>query len=320
MTEISVVIPVYNCAGCLRALHERLTATLSALTPDYEIVLVDDRSRDGAWEILTELARADRRLRVVRLSRNFGQHAAITAGLTRSRGAWTVVMDCDLQEPPEEIARLYAKAQEGYDIVRADARGPPPLGVSAHVGLAVPAHAVRAREGGEIEFSTLSIISRKVVDAFLELRDRDREYQLVLDWLGFSQATISFAHAEREGDSPSAYGLRELVRVALDGMFFRTTVLLRWIVLLGFVVAVLGGLLGALRDLLALRRGHAAGLHEHRRPARAAERLHHHLAGRRGAVRRADLRPGQGPPAVRRRRADRRRRRLRPESRTPDGG
>ncbi|HEX6391531.1 MAG TPA: hypothetical protein VFZ89_18850, partial [Solirubrobacteraceae bacterium] len=74
--------------------------------------------------------------------------------------------------------------------------------------------------------------------------DRDREYQLVLDWLGFSQATISFSHAEREGDAPSAYGLRELVRVALDGMFFRTTVLLRWIVLLGFVVAVLGGLLG----------------------------------------------------------------------------
>jgi dolichol-phosphate mannosyltransferase len=100
------------------------------------------------------------------------------------------------------------------------------------------------REGGDIEFSTLSMISRKVVDAFLELRDRDREYQLVLDWLGFSQATIGFAHADRQGDSPSAYGLRELARVALDGMFFRTTVLLRWIVFLGFLVAVAGSLLG----------------------------------------------------------------------------
>ena len=244
MTEISVVIPVYNCAGCLRALHERLTATLSALTGDYEIVLVDDRSRDDAWAILTELARADRRLRVVRLSRNFGQHAAITAGLTRSRGAWTVVMDCDLQEPPEEIARLYAKAQEGYDIVRAVREGRRHTAFR-RMSSNLYRRMLSEREGGEIEFSTLSIISRKVVDAFLQLRDRDREYQLVLDWLGFSQATIAFAHAEREGDSPSAYGLRELVGVALDGMFFRTTVLLRWIVLLGFLVALAGFGLGA---------------------------------------------------------------------------
>ena len=206
-------------------------------------MLVDDRSRDGAWEILTELARADRRLRVVRLSRNFGQHAAITAGLTRSRGAWTVVMDCDLQEPPEEIARLYAKAQEGYDIVRAVREGRRHTAFR-RLSSSLYRRMLSEREGGEIEFSTLSIISRKVVDAFLQLRDRDREYQLVLDWLGFSQATIGFAHAEREGDAPSAYGLRELLKVALDGMFFRTTVLLRWIVLLGFVVAVLGGLLG----------------------------------------------------------------------------
>jgi glycosyltransferase involved in cell wall biosynthesis len=243
VTEISVVIPVYNCAGCLRALHERLTATLSALTSDYEIVLVDDRSLDGAWEILAQLARADPRVRVMRLSRNFGQHAAITAGLTRSRGAWTVVMDCDLQEPPEEIARLYAKAQEGYDIVRAVREGRRHTAFR-RMSSNLYRRMLSEREGGEIEFSTLSIISRKVVEAFLQLRDRDREYQLVLDWLGFSQATIGFAHAEREGDSPSAYGLRELVSVALDGMFFRTTVLLRWIVLLGFLVALAGFGLG----------------------------------------------------------------------------
>ena len=243
MTEISVVIPVYNCAGCLPALHARLTATLSAITPDYEIVLVDDRSTDDAWDVMRELARDDPRLRIVRLSRNFGQHAAITAGLTRSRGAWTVVMDCDLQEPPEEIARLYAKAREGYEIVRATREGRR-HSAFRRMSASLYRRMLSEREGGEIEFSTLSIISRKVVDAFLQLRDRDREYQLVLDWLGFSQATISFAHADRAGDSPSAYGLRELVRVALDGMFFRTTVLLRWIVLLGFVVALLGGLLG----------------------------------------------------------------------------
>jgi dolichol-phosphate mannosyltransferase len=244
VTEISVVIPVYNCAGCLSALHARLTATLGAVTPDYEIVLVDDRSRDEAWTIMRELARSDPRLTIVRLSRNFGQHAAITAGLTRARGAWTVVMDCDLQEPPEEIARLYAKAQEGYDIVRAVREGRR-HSAFRRMSASLYRRMLSEREGGgEIEFSTLSIISRKVVDAFLQLRDRDREYQLVLDWLGFSQATIAFPHAERAGGSPSAYGLRELIGVALDGMFFRTTVLLRWIVLLGFVVAAAGGVLG----------------------------------------------------------------------------
>jgi glycosyltransferase involved in cell wall biosynthesis len=243
VTEISVVIPVYDCAGCLRALHERLTTSLLQITSDYEIVLVDDRSRDGAWEILAELVRGDRRLKVVRLSRNFGQHAAITAGLTRARGAWTVVMDCDLQEPPEEIARLYAKAQEGYDIVRAVREGRR-HSAFRRMSATLYRRMLSEREGGEIEFSTLSLISRKVVDAFLELRDRDREYQLVLDWLGFSQASISFAHADRAGGSPSTYGLRELLKVALDGMFFRTTVLLRWIVFLGFAVAAAGGLLG----------------------------------------------------------------------------
>jgi glycosyltransferase involved in cell wall biosynthesis len=236
--ELSVVIPVYNCSGCLEELHARLTAALRAVTDDYEIVLVDDRSTDGAWEVLRGLARDDRRLRIVRLSRNFGQHAAITAGLARSTGAWTVVMDCDLQEPPEEIPRLYAKAQEGYEIVRAVREGRRHTAFR-RVSATLYRRMLSEREG-EIEFSTLSIISRKVVDTFLLLRDRDREYQLVLDWLGFSQASIAFDHQERAGDSPSTYGLRQLIGVALDGMFFRTTVLLRWIVFAGFCIAGLG--------------------------------------------------------------------------------
>jgi len=239
--ELSVVIPVYNSAGCLRELHARLTASLREVTPDYEIVLVDDRSTDSGWDVLRELAAEDPRLRVVRLSRNFGQHAAITAGLTRSTGRWTVVMDCDLQEPPEEIPRLYAKAQEGHEIVRAVREGRR-HSAFRRISATLYRRMLSEREG-EIEFSTLSIISRKVVDTFLTLRDRDREYQLVLDWLGFSQASISFAHADRAGGTPSTYGLRELIGVALDGMFFRTTVLLRWIVFAGFCIAGAGAVL-----------------------------------------------------------------------------
>jgi glycosyltransferase involved in cell wall biosynthesis len=240
--ELSVVIPVYNCAGSLESLHARLTTSLAEVTPDYEIVLVDDRSTDEAWDILRDLAGRDPHLKVVRLSRNFGQHAAITAGLTRSTGAWTVVMDCDLQEPPEEIPRLYAKAQEGYEIVRA-VRNDRKHSAFRRASATLYRRMLSER-ADEIEFSTLSIISRKVVDTFLLLRDRDREYQLVLDWLGFDQASISFTHGERHG-SPSTYGPRELIRVALDGMFFRTTVLLHWIVYAGFAIAALGGVMAA---------------------------------------------------------------------------
>ena len=100
MVELSVVIPVYQCAECLTVLYERLIASLESSVDSFEIVFVDDRSPDDSWQILSGLAQRDLRVRAVRLSRNFGQHAAITAGLAESRGRWTVVMDCDLQDPP----------------------------------------------------------------------------------------------------------------------------------------------------------------------------------------------------------------------------
>ena len=245
MTEISVVIAVYGCAGCLVPLHERLTATLGAMGVEYEIVYVDDRSPDGAWDELLQLAAADPVVRLVRLSRNWGQHAAVTAGLTQSRGRWTVVMDCDLQDPPEEIPQLYAKALDGHDIVltRRTGRRQP-----LHRRLGARAY-FRMRDiflGMKVdpEYSMLSILSRKVVDSFLSLGDRDRQYMLLLHWMGFERAVIEMEHAEREVGK-SSYTMRALLKVALDGLFFQTTVLLRWIVYAGFAIAACGMLLAA---------------------------------------------------------------------------
>jgi glycosyltransferase involved in cell wall biosynthesis len=240
LTQLSVVIPVYGCAGGLRELHRRLTASLQTVTSEYEIVLVDDRSRDGAWPIMLALADEDPRLRILRLSRNFGQHAAITAGLSRATGARVVVMDCDLQEPPELIPALYAKALEGYDVVRTAREGHQHRPWRRVASRSYRSLFMQADRG--VAYSTLSLISRKVVDVFLSLPERDREYQLVLDWLGFDQAVVSFAHAQRGDDSPSTYGVRQLLRVAFDGLFFRTTVPLRIIVLIGFMTAVAGAL------------------------------------------------------------------------------
>ena len=114
---ISVVIPVYGCKACLEELYRRLVTSLEAITPSFEIILVNDACPQNSWEIIREIALKDIRVKGLDLSRNFGQIRAITAGLHHATGEWIVVMDCDLQDRPEEIHRLYSKAQEGYDVV-----------------------------------------------------------------------------------------------------------------------------------------------------------------------------------------------------------
>ncbi len=235
--ELSVVVPVYGCADCLLALHDRLTTSVSQITDRYELVMVDDRSVDDGWAVLQRLAARDNHVRAFRLSRNFGQDAAITAGLAQARGAWAVVMDCDLQEAPEDIPRMWAAAGEGYDIVRTVRRG------WRHSAFRRATSRLYRRLTFETDvrpdYSNLSLLSRRVVDAFLRLRDRDREYMIALDWLGFDSTAIEIEHHERHAGN-SGYTLERLLRVALDGMFFRSTVLLRLVVLIGFVVALAG--------------------------------------------------------------------------------
>jgi dolichol-phosphate mannosyltransferase len=240
--QLSVVVPVYGCADCLWALHDRLTRSLAQVTDRYEIVFVDDRSLDDGWSVLQRLARTDDRVRAFRLSRNFGQDAAITAGLAQARGDWAVVMDCDLQEAPEDIPRLWAAAREGYDVVRSIRRG---WRHSAFRRWASRTYR-RLTQDTDVrpDYSNLTLLSRRVVDAFLRLRDRDREFMIALDWLGFDSTAIEIEHHERHAGE-SGYTLQRLVGVALDGMFFRSTVLLRLVVLLGFIIALAGILLAA---------------------------------------------------------------------------
>jgi dolichol-phosphate mannosyltransferase len=242
---ISVVVPVYGCRDCLFELHRRTTAALAQLPGECEIVLVDDGSPDDAWPTIRKLATDDPRVRGLRLSRNFGQHAAITAGLAASRGRWAVVMDCDLQDPPEEIPRLYAKALEGFDVVlsRREERVQSVsrrLAASAYFRL----HNMIARGNLHTNYTNLSVISRKVVDSFLALRDHDRQYLLMLHWLGFKRAELDVRQTERHAGR-SSYSFRQLVKVAIDGLFFQSTVMLRWIIYVGFFLALLGVALAA---------------------------------------------------------------------------
>ena len=123
--HISVITPAYKCAECIEEMHRRLTQVLSAITPDYEIIFVDDRSPQNDWEIISGICAKDPHVRGVQLSRNYGQHFAITAGLDHARGEWIVVMDCDLQDRPEEIAKLAVEREVDEEAHAAEpARGP----------------------------------------------------------------------------------------------------------------------------------------------------------------------------------------------------
>jgi len=243
--SISVIVPVYGCQPCLAELLARLDRTLRVLSPRFEIILVDDRSPDDAWRSIISLGATYSELRAIRLSRNFGQHVAITAGLAAARGDVAVVMDCDLQDPPELIAALHKKMTEGYDVVlgRRVSRTHSRFRVwSARAYFWILGQV--AGEAFDGTYGCFSMLSRKVVDAFLLFTERERHYLFVLRWLGFKTGTIEYEHAQRV-HGRSSYNLRRLVRHALDGLFFQTSAFLEWIVAVGLLFAV-GGVTWAL--------------------------------------------------------------------------
>jgi polyisoprenyl-phosphate glycosyltransferase len=252
---LSVVIPVYGCASCLRPLHERLHAALDGAFDSWEAIFVDDSSTDGAWSTLEELAREDEAVRALHLSRNFGQHAAITAGLAESVGEWVAVMDCDLEDPPEELPRMLATARDRDAEVVLTRRTRSRQMWYRRAAARLYFRLRNALMGIRVdpEHATLSVISRPVVDAFLSMGDRDRQYILILHWLGFRRAVVELEPGQRHAGR-SSYSFGKLIRVALDGMFFQTTALLRWITYLGFMLAAIGLLLAAM--LVALYFSH----------------------------------------------------------------
>src|SRR5688572_1566363 len=245
MVELSVVVPVYGCADCLEALYQRLSPVLQACASSYEIILVDDCAPDGAWQVIRRLSEQDPRVRGLRLSRNFGQHAAITAGLAECAGERAVVMDCDLQDPPETIPALLQQARAGHDIVLARRKRKKQSRFrQLAASLYFRALGAVSRHRFDGDFGAFSIISRPVIDAYLRFRDRDRHYLFILYWLGFDATAIDYEHAPRHSGN-SAYSLRGLLSHALQGLVFQTTTLLRWIVYLGFLVSGTGALLAA---------------------------------------------------------------------------
>ena len=250
--HLSAVIPVFQAEACLVELHRRLSATLSAIAEDYEIILVEDRGTDHSWSIIRELACKDSHVRGLRFSRNFGQHYAITAGLDAARGDWIVVMDCDLQDQPEEIPRLYAKAREGFDVVlarrgrRADAFLKRAL---SRVFYEIFKFLTGLKYDEQV--GNFRIISRRVVYELRGMREQLRFFGGLVSWLGFETSSVDVSHAPRFAGQ-STYNYRKLFRLGLDTILAHSDRPLRLAIWLGALCSLGAFIMGVYFCIRAL--------------------------------------------------------------------
>lgn len=214
--EVSIVSPVYRAEKLLDLLVGRLTSVLSSLSVSYEIILVEDCSPDASWEAIARLCTQTPHVVGLRLSRNFGQHYAISAGLNASRGEWVVVMDCDLQDQPEEIPHLLAKAQQGYDIVLAR-RSVRQDNLLKKATSRLFYRSLNYLTGSKLDpaVANFGIYHRKVVSAINAMPESIRYFPTMVRWVGFKSTSIDVVHAARP-EGPSSYNWSKLFNLACD--------------------------------------------------------------------------------------------------------
>jgi dolichol-phosphate mannosyltransferase len=225
------------CAECIPILLARLSTVLEQITENYEIIFVDDFSPDNSWGIIKLSAENDSRVKGIRLSRNFGQHYAISAGIDASNGDWVVVMDCDLQDQPEEIPKLYSYALKGYQqvigkrLVRQDT---PFKKMSSKLFFIILSFLLGNKVNSQI--GNFGIYSRKVIDAIVSLREQSRSFGLLAIWVGFPRIEVDVTHAKREIGS-SSYSLNRMINLAIDSIVSNSSRLLVLTIKMGFLIA-----------------------------------------------------------------------------------
>ena len=196
--DISVVIPVYGCPEAVVHLHERLKNTLNLMGVEYEIIMVDDCDGMNSWDEIRKVALADKRVKAIRFTKNFGQGSAITAGVKQAKGDWIITMDCDLQDSPENIPVLYKKAMEGYDVVFVRRRQ---RKESFFVRLFAKWYHDILCWFSEVDFDydlgTFLISSRRAADHYIVSKDRGRDFGVYLMWLGYKHTFVEFEQEER---------------------------------------------------------------------------------------------------------------------------
>ena len=237
--HISVVSPVYRAENIVSELVKQVKEQLSPITEDFEIILINDASPDNSWVEIEKETAKDKRVKGLNLSRNFGQHYAITAGLNFARGEWIVVMDCDLQDRPDEIPNLYHKALEGYDSVFAQrTERNDTLFKKLFSKLFYKLFSYLTDTKQDATVANFGIYRRCVIDAILSMHDQIRFFPTMVQWVGFRKFYLPVEHASRF-EGKSTYNFKGLFRLAMNTIMGFSDKPLRLTVKVGFFITLL---------------------------------------------------------------------------------
>ena len=239
MPVISIVSPVYRGEKMVHELVCRIQKNVSGFTEDYEIILVNDASPDNSWQAILQECSIDHRIKGINLSRNFGQHRAILSGLQYAKGDWVIVMDCDLQDKPEEISTLYKKALEGYDVVFAQ-RVERKDNLLKRMSSTIFYSVFRFLSGVKFDnqVANFGIYKQSVIRTVRNMPERDRSFPVQVSYVGFKTTHIPVTHGQRQ-EGGSSYTLKTLLKYASGIIISNTTKPMRLMVALGFILSFL---------------------------------------------------------------------------------
>lgn len=237
--HISVVVPVYKSEKTLYPLVERLCKSLKQVSENYEVILIEDGSPFQDWKIIEKICKEFHNTKAIKLSRNFGQHQAITAGLDLAQGEWIVVMDCDLQDLPEEIPKLYQKAQEGFDVVLASRQNRKDIFLKKFYSKLFY-YLLFYLTGVKYDFTTANfgIYRRCVIEAIKQMCEQTRFLPTMVEWVGFRKTSIPVLHSEGENQK-SSYTWAKKFNLALDILLSYSEKPIRLIIQFGFLISLL---------------------------------------------------------------------------------
>ena len=237
--DFSVVVPVYGCRDALPELHRRLVETLEQMGKSFELIFVDDHDKQNSWEEIFRICQQDKRVRGIKLSRNFGQIRAITAGLDNAKGDWIVVMDCDLQDRPESIPELYGKACEGFDVVFAKRVDRKDSALTKFLSKSFYKVYEYFTDGTyDASLCNFSISRRIVIQNYCKLREHNRGYTMFIKWLGFRQTAIELVGDERFSGS-SSYSFSKKMNMAFELITAQSNKPLQLSIRIGFVISLI---------------------------------------------------------------------------------
>lgn len=240
-TQISIVIPLLNEEGNIKVLYESLLPVVEKISANYEIIFVDDGSKDSSFDIITKISQLNKRVLGISLSRNFGHQIALSAGLEHASGEAVVMLDADMQHPPEIIVDLYNKYKEGFDIVNTIRTETADVGIFKKITSYYFYKLINRLSDIHIEpaAADFRLMNRKTVNAFLQMKEKDRFTRGLVSWMGFKQAQIEYIAPQRFAGK-SKYSLLKMFRFAADGITAFSAKPLRVSFFAGIIVSFTG--------------------------------------------------------------------------------